>query len=131
VTENQLAGPAYVGSAPWIACTDLRDTVDYYRNVLGFRGDWHWFWGEPPDHAGVSRESVRILLFESPEKSTRYRDTEIVVYVRNVRQAFVEHRDAGARIVREPGERPWGTVDYTVEDPNGYRLIFTEAPDEL
>ncbi len=51
--------PEFHGAAPWIACSNLTATVEHYRNVLGFTGKWHWFWGEPPDHEGVSRACRR------------------------------------------------------------------------
>ncbi len=121
--------PEFHGDAPWIACSNLTATVDHYRNVLGFDGDWHWFWGEPPDHAGVSRDKTRILFVKSPEKATRCRGSEVVVYVRHVAALYEELQGSGANIVREYGERPWGTLDFTVEDPDGVCLIFTEAPE--
>ncbi len=121
--------PEFDGAAPWIACSNLTATVEHYRNVLGFTGKWHWFWGEPPDHAGVSRDRTRILFVESPAKAKRCRGSEVVVYVRRVAALYEELRGSGANIVREYGERPWGTLDFTVEDPDGVCLIFTEAPE--
>ena len=55
---------------------------------------------------------------------------EVVVYVAGVAALYDELRGSGARVVHELGERPWGTRDFTVEDPDGFRLIFTEAPEE-
>ena len=121
--------PEFHGTAPWIACSNLTATVDHYRDVLGFRGDWHWFWGEPPNHAGVSRNATRILFVEDSTKAERCRGSEVVVYVRRVATLFEELQGSGANIVQALGERPWGTVDFTVEDPDGARLIFTEAPE--
>ncbi len=121
--------PEFHGAAPWIACSNLTATVEHYRNVLGFTGKWHWFWGEPPDHAGVSRDKTRMLFVESPAKAERCRGSEVVVYVRHVAALYEELRGSGANIVREYGERPWGTLDFTVEDPDGVYLIFTEAPE--
>ena len=122
--------PSCVGAAPWVACTDLKSTVDHYRDVLGFDGDWHWFWGDPPDHAGVSRGKTRILLVEDADRAARCRGSEVVVYVKGVEALYEELRRSGAQIVRELDERPWGTQDFTVQDPNGFLMIFTEAPDE-
>ena len=127
---HEAPQPSCVGAAPWVACTDLKSTVDHYRDVLGFDGDWHWFWGDPPDHAGVSRGKTRILFVEDADRAARCRGSEVVVYVRGVEALYEELRRSGAQIVRKLDERPWGTVDFTVQDANGFRLIFTEAPDE-
>ncbi len=123
--------PELLGTAPWIACRDLQASVQYYRSVLGFNGDWHWFWGDPPDHAGVSRGRARILFFVDSDRAARCAGMEIVLYVRDVESLYDELRHTGAEIVRELDTRPWGTVDFTVRDLNGCELIFTEAPDEL
>lgn len=37
-------------------------------------------------------------------------------------------RKAGANIVNEPGNRPWNARDFTVADPDGFRLTFTKGP---
>lgn len=37
-------------------------------------------------------------------------------------------RKAGASIVQEPGNRPWNARDFTVADPDGFRLTFTKGP---
>ncbi len=77
----------------------------------------------------MSRGQTRILFFEDADRADRRRGTEVVIYVQRVASLYGELRDVGAQIVRELGERPWGTVDFTVEAPDGVRLIFTEAPD--
>ncbi len=117
-----------IATAPWIACEDLKATVEYYRTILGFTGDWQWFWGEPPDHAGVSRDGVRILLVQDGARAARSRGSEIVIYVRSVIALYGELTRSGAKIVRPLGKRPWGTFDFTAVDPNGFELVFTEAP---
>lgn len=71
-----------------------------------------------------------MLLLEDAERSERLAGSEIVIYVQSVRTLYEEFTQSGAEIVRELGERPWGTLDFTVRDPDGYELIFTEAPAE-
>ena len=56
----------------------------WYRDILGFHGSWHWFWGDPPDHAGVSRGRTRILFFEDAERAADRAGIEVVVYVEGV-----------------------------------------------
>ena len=122
--------PRCMGAAPWIACTNLKTTVDHYRELLGFDGDYHWFWGDPPHHAAVSRGRTRLLFVEDGNRAARSRGAEVVIYVKGIAVMYDELRSSGARIVQELGERPWGTLDFTVEDPDRFRLAFTEAPDE-
>jgi len=37
-------------------------------------------------------------------------------------------RTAGAKILREPGDRPWNARDFSLADPDGYALTFTFGP---
>lgn len=37
-------------------------------------------------------------------------------------------RAYGARIVVEPQDQPWNARDFTVADPDGFRLVFTQGP---
>ncbi|MGD9740084.1 MAG: VOC family protein [Bauldia sp.] len=41
---------------------------------------------------------------------------------------FERARAHGATIVTEPGNRPWNARDFTVADPDGFRLTFTRGP---
>ncbi|MFQ5744767.1 MAG: hypothetical protein ACE5HV_14440 [Acidobacteriota bacterium] len=73
------SGPICVGAAPWIACADLTAAVEHGRDVLGFNGEWSWSWGDPHDHAGLSRGRTRILLVEDAGRAARSRGNEVVI----------------------------------------------------
>jgi catechol 2,3-dioxygenase-like lactoylglutathione lyase family enzyme len=48
-----------------------------------------------------------------------------------VRDLAAEHERllaAGAHVVREPREEPWGLREMWVEDPDGVRLVLVEVP---
>lgn len=47
--------------------------------------------------------------------------------VRGVDALYRELDSKGARIIRPLEERPWGQRDFSVEDPDGYLLCFSEA----
>ena len=42
--------------------------------------------------------------------------------------AFTQVRDAGAEIVQEPTEQPWGTRDFAVRDPSGNLVRIDQPP---
>jgi len=42
--------------------------------------------------------------------------------------AFARVRDAGAEIVQEPVEQPWGTRDFAVRDPSGNLIRIDQPP---
>lgn len=50
----------------------------------------------------------------------------VMVYVDQVEQHYVRAREAGARIVMELAEQPWGDRRYEVLDLEGHRWYFAE-----
>jgi uncharacterized glyoxalase superfamily protein PhnB len=48
------------------------------------------------------------------------------VYVDDICAHFQRAKEAGAMIVREPAEKPYGTVQYAAEDPEGHVWLFSE-----
>jgi len=47
--------------------------------------------------------------------------------VKGVRALHDELQARGARITKPIGARPWGFVDFYVEDADGYVLCFSES----
>src|SRR5205807_641885 len=44
--------------------------------------------------------------------------------VDDTRASYERHKAAGAPIIRELENKPWGLSEYVVRDPNGYHLRF-------
>ena len=86
--------------------------------------------GEPAGQAMVSRREwmgtgVRIQLHRSQRRHTA-RGVVLVIDVASAIDAlYVQYASRGVHIVEPIEERPWGSRDFTIEDPNGYRLRFT------
>ncbi|MEN5181596.1 VOC family protein [Comamonas odontotermitis] len=105
--------------SPIFSVTDLQQSMDFYRDVLGF--DVAWSWGDPPDIAAVCRDCVEITLIQragaSPAGASHacLRVSEVDAYY----QGLVE---AGARIVVPIGDRPYGMRDFRMADPSGNEL---------
>ena len=43
-------------------------------------------------------------------------------------ESFTTLRDAGAEVVQEPTEQPWGTRDFAVRDPSGNLIRIDQPP---
>ena len=110
--------------SPIFSVADLHQSLDFYRNVLGF--DVAWSWGDPPDIAAVCRDCVEITLIQragaSPAGASHIylRVSEIDAYY----QSLVE---AGANIIVPMGDRPYGMRDFRMTDPNGNELSIGQV----
>jgi uncharacterized glyoxalase superfamily protein PhnB len=117
--------------APQFLVSDLGDAIDFYRARLGFTTDFVY----DDFYASVSRDGVSIHLKCAPKldaerihrRSGEHLDAFIEVV--DVRALHDELAGRGAPITKPLGERPWGTLDFHVEDLDGYILCFSEAAD--
>jgi catechol 2,3-dioxygenase-like lactoylglutathione lyase family enzyme len=108
------------------ACADVRQTVDFYCNMLGFKQ--HWLWGDPPTFAAVGLGKIEIFVQLEPELASRVEGHGHYFHVDDVDALHARHVAAGAQIVAPLANKPWGVREYTVRDPNGYHLRFGGPP---
>jgi ribosomal protein S18 acetylase RimI-like enzyme len=109
-------------SEPIFAVDDVPATIQFYREVLGFQTDW--LWGDPPTFGGVGWGPIQILFGKHPELRCKIEGHQHMFRVDDVRGLYEKHKAAGAPIVSDIGNKPWGQCEYTVRDINGYHLRF-------
>jgi GNAT superfamily N-acetyltransferase/uncharacterized glyoxalase superfamily protein PhnB len=101
---------------PQLPVTSIADTQAYYRDVLGFTIDWTW--GEN-DYGSVSRDAATIFLNAEPPPHPL---ATHILNVGDVDALHAEWRKAGAKLLGEPADMPWGMREFTLEDNNGHRF---------
>jgi uncharacterized glyoxalase superfamily protein PhnB len=123
--------------APVLVSRDLRRTVEYYRDVLGFEGVEHYEAEEP--FAALYRDSVELVAVQAKGgkvESNRarygagydvYLDPEDLAGVDLLYRELVER---GARIVREPETTPYGSYEFVLEDVDGRLIGIGRIADE-
>ncbi|PHN03250.1 VOC family protein [Flavilitoribacter nigricans] len=122
----------FYGSAPVLFVRDLRTSLDYYCDVLGFHRPR--LWGDPPNFAMPKRENM-ILMLSQPEDATRIapnRDIwDLYFWVQDARQLFAEFSGKGAVVQQEPiYKSEYGNLEFIIEDPDGYTLAFAQGMTE-
>ncbi len=110
---------------PDLALTFYRDTLGLEeRNDVG-KGDFRWITvgaGSQPDVSVVltnylngspaDQEAVAGLVAKGALNGVHFHADDLDA-------AFEKVRAAGAEIVEEPTEQPWGVRDFAVRDPSG------------
>jgi len=109
------------------AVSDILKTVRFYRDVLGFESEW--LWEDPPTHAGVRWGLVHVMFSLQPELAKRVDGHQHWFSVADVNGLYERHRSAGAPIISDIENKPWGFREYTVRDINGYHLRFAGPAD--
>lgn len=102
-----------------LAVGDVRSAVDFYTTKLGF--SLAFAEGDPPRFAGVNLGQVQIFLQQgtaSPQGCSVY------FVVGDADELHQFHRSQDVEIAEPPNDRQYGLRDYTIRDPDGYRLTF-------
>ena len=116
------------GIAPQLLVDDLDRAIAYYCDKLGFVLDFKY----QGFYASVSRDGFAIHLKCAPklpaDREFRKQNEHLDAYisVSGIRALFSELEQRGALVIKSLEERPWGCVDFYVEDPDGYVLCFSE-----
>ncbi|HYF29809.1 MAG TPA: VOC family protein [Chitinophagaceae bacterium] len=114
-------------SVPFMPVRNLQETLDYYREKLGFYGEW--LWGN--EDAGIRRDNMHLLFNYAPDYTaiinTPARHFEIMWFVDNVQEIYDEYGSNGVTIASQLAEKPWGVREFTVQDINGYYLRIAEG----
>ncbi len=114
--------------APQLPVDDLDRAIAYYRNQLGFELDFQY----QSFYAAVTRDGIAIHLKCAPKSAAdrehRKQNEHLDAYIaiRGIRGLFSELKMRGALVIKPLEERPWGCLDFYVEDADGYILCFSE-----
>lgn len=99
--------------------SDLKKSLDYYINKLGF--DEKWEWKDPPPFGGVVKNDVEIFFCE---KNMGHPGTWLCIVVDNVDAYYESIKEKGAIIVSPPENREWFMREMMVADPDGHVIRF-------
>ncbi len=112
---------------PFLPVANLKATIDYYRDVLGFSNEW--FWGD--SDATILRDDMRLLFNHNPEYAavvnSAHANLEIMWFVENIDAIYAEYTEKKVNIVTQLKNKPWGTREFTILDMNGYYIRIAQG----
>jgi uncharacterized glyoxalase superfamily protein PhnB len=122
---------------PYLLYEDVAHALEWLSGAFGFRERLRF---AGPDgtvnHAEMELADGLIMLghpgpdFQNPKRLGRV--TQLVhVYVDDVDEHFRRARDAGATILSEPTDQPYGDRRYDAADPEGHQWSFAQRVREL
>ena len=113
--------------APQFFTTDMRVTLTYYGDKLGF--DCVGTWQDPPVYAIVARDEHRIHFrcADSPTPNPEKYDDELLdayVFVDDVDALYAEYAARGVEFTRLLATTPWNSWEFVVKDCDGRLVAF-------
>ena len=110
------------GSASVFVVQDVLQSVEHYRDVLGFHTEFTY--GQPTFYAGVERDGVTIHLQAASESKRLPGQGAINIFVTDVDALYRELKAQGANTLNAPKDYPYGMRDFDVHDLDGNHLCF-------
>ena len=118
--EAPAGATPFEGAAPILRVADMRASVRYYVDVLGFQNaDWG-----TDDFTCVRRGGASIYLCRGGQGCP---GTWAWVGVEDAQALYEEYRTKGARIRHPPRNYSWA-LEIHVEDADGHVLRFGSEP---
>ncbi|HHX44281.1 MAG TPA: hypothetical protein GX714_09895 [Chloroflexi bacterium] len=117
---------------PLLQVSNLADTIGYYEEALGFSLVFRWPEEGEPRWVGMSRGDIAIMFTidlgtsSAPFIAEKGNGVVLYVLVNEVAPLFDELVARGAIIVQEVHDFG-GRHQFSIADPNGYILAFSEA----
>ena len=125
----------FIKSGPHLPVKNLRQTLDYYREVLGFYDEWTWTDqdGRETD-GGIRRDDMRLLFGEAPDfvitiSSYPKSRLPLMWFVENIDEIFEEYQAIGIEFADTLRTHPYGLREFAFVDINGYYIRVAEGVD--
>jgi uncharacterized glyoxalase superfamily protein PhnB len=123
-------------ASPSFTVNDLQKSLAWYRDVLGFAVEERW------EHEGklmgVSLQAGNVTFMIGQDDWKKGRDRKkgqgFRLYcstTQNVDALADGIKARGGALDEEPRDQPWGTRDFTLTDPDGFKITIGKDPRKI
>ena len=118
-----MTAPTLIAAQPVLASLDIRRSVDFYRDKLGF----FEVYAEPGVYGIVEHGEVEIHFWPCTDRRIA-EATGCRISVAGIAELYAACRRHGVVHPNAPLQtRPWGTREFGVLDPDGNLVTFHES----
>ena len=112
---------------PFVCCSDLARSIEFYRDVLGFTVGYH-----ADNYAFMRRDDVALRLLEvEPETDIAARQNAFYIDAKNLDAMYLSMKPKLDSLpegrVRPPFDQDYRQREFHVLDPDGTLVFFGEA----
>lgn len=119
--------------SPTLAVRNMKQTIEFYKNSLGFKMGMAFPDADNPEYADLSKDGM-VIMFIPAENigigSEEKLGVGVNIYMQidgDINEYYNELQDKDVKIVVDIKDEPYGIRDFTVEDIDGYKLTFNQA----
>jgi len=119
--------------SPTLAVRNMKQTIEFYKNSLGFKMGMAFPDADNPEYADLSKDGMALMFIPAENIGIGSKEKPGVgvnIYMQidgDIDEYYNELKDKGVKIVVDIKDEPYGIRDFTVEDIDGYKLTFNQA----
>ena len=117
----------FIKSAPHLPVINLRQTLNYYRDTLGFYEEWT----KGEKDGGIRRDDMRMLFGEDAAYTKILNSDQsrlnLMWFVNNIEEIYAEYQARGIELVSPLTSYSYGLREFAFIDINGYYIRVAEG----
>ena len=119
--------------SPTLAVRNMNETIEFYKNALGFKVGMAFPDIESPEYVDLSKDSMVLMLTLAENMGIGSKERlgiGVNLYMNidgNIDEYYNELKNREVKIAVEIKDEPYGIRDFTVDDPDGYKLTFNQT----
>ena len=118
--------------SPTLAVRNVKQTIQFYRDSLGFQMGMTFPDADNPEYADLSKDGMVIMLIPAQNVGIGAEaklGTGVNLYMQidgDIDEYCNELKDKGVKVIVDIKDEPFGIRDFTIEDIDGYQLTFNK-----
>ncbi len=126
---TKTKGTTLQSAAPSFTVANVEKSLAWYRDVLGFAVGERWEDKGKLMGAEMNAGSVTFMIGQDDWKKGRDRVKGEGVRIfcttdQNIDRLAERIKANGGKLTQEPQDQPWGMRDFSLEDPDGFKLTI-------
>jgi uncharacterized glyoxalase superfamily protein PhnB len=117
----------FIRAGAHLPVKNLRDTLTFYKDMLGFYDEWTW----QDKDGGIRRDEMRLLFGVNPGYVDKINNASsqfnLMWFVDNLDEVYAEFKDRGIEIASPLKEYPYELREFAFIDINGYYIRVAEG----
>jgi uncharacterized glyoxalase superfamily protein PhnB len=119
--------------SPTLAVRDMKRTIEFYRDSLGFKLGICFPDASNPEYADLSKDGMSLMFIPAKNMGIGREEklgTGVNIYMQidgEIDEYYRELQGKGVNIAVDIKDEPYGIRDFTVADTDGYLLTFNQV----